>query len=80
MIERSHSNDRQLGLLIQRLDSRYGVKRSKLNNKTLAFYCDAVLDMIIVDRIKDWYGTNITADELTYVRSRMVNNRQLLEF
>jgi len=73
-------NNRNFNSLIDILDAKYGVRKSKLNNSTLAFYGDTVLDMIVVDRIRDWYGINVSSSKLTFVRKEMVSNQKLLMF
>jgi dsRNA-specific ribonuclease len=80
MTHKQPIGNKDFNILIDILDDKYGVRKSKLNNSTLAFYGDTVLDMIIVDRIRDWYGINVTPDKLTFVRKEMVLNQKLLLF
>lgn len=49
------------------------------NNRSLAFYGDALLDMLIVDRINFAYGLDIDPDSMTKLRITMVSNAKLLD-
>jgi dsRNA-specific ribonuclease len=78
--EETRKTSKDTELLISRLEKRYSVREGTPNQRSLAFYGDSLLDMIIVDRIKYLYNINIDPDNMTFIRQEMASNESLLIF